>query len=647
MKKLSSLMVLMLLVQQVVAQAGGHLKLSDETPLAGEKITLTYDPGSTPLAGKKDISAAIFYLDNKDYPVADIELKADGSLLTGDFTIVNNCKAFFIRMSSGKVMDTNDSTGYVYMVYRDKQPVPGAYAAKGYLLSGAYTWAGLKIDMETSAGLYQKEFELYPESKKEYQIRYYGMLGRNLATRAILEQKITELASSDNEIEMAMAVALLQSQRKMKEAAVLQAAIKAKFPDGQVAKNDLRNTQSMAFNQEKDVIKKERIYQTYIKNYPENTNTRKTIEDYYRLVLAKGYLYNNDLVNFFKYESIVKDKSGLPVHMNVVASRLADDALRLRDAEKLSKRALDILTDEINHPEGFVNAPPSENKRNNQALYYVCADTYAGILYKLKKPTEALKYERDVYDHIHSATAPMNENYMLILAANGQYAEAQKIGERAIRGDMGSAVVRAELKKDYIKTKGSVAGFTTYLAGIENIAKDRAKEKIAKTMINLPAPNFMLKDLAGKTVSLASLKGKVVIIDFWATWCGHCLESFPGMQLAVNKYKNDPDVVFLFVDCLERNQNYMPAVKKLLAENKYHFHVLLDEPGADGLQSKVVSSYSMDGLPVKFIIDKAGNIRFKYVGYSGIPEALLAEIDNMIDLAKNPDSVAAPKTTSN
>jgi len=649
MKKRSVLIVpmILLLVRQVMAQAGGHLQLSDAYPSAGETLTLTYDPAGTPLADKKDIRAAVFYLDNKDYPVADIDLKADGGLLTGDFTIVNNCKAFFIRMSSGKLMDTNDSTGYVYLVYQDKKPVAGAYAAKGYLLSGLYTWAGIKIDVEASTVLYQKEFELYPESKKEYQIRYYGMLGHNPSTRAILDQKITELESSDNEIEMAMAAALLGSQKKMKESAALNAAIKAKFPDGVVARNEMMNKLSLAFNQENDVAKKDLIYQAFIKNNPEEKNAHRTIQDYYRLELAKGYLLKGDLVNFYKYEGVLKDKTKIPVYMNSVAANWADDGLRLADAEKLSKRALDILTDEINHPEGYVNAPPSENKRNNQALYDVCADTYARILYKLKKTAEALKYEQAVFDHIRSATALMNENYMLILAANGKYAEAQKIGERAIRGAMGSEVIRAELKKDYIKTKGSATGFAVYLAAIESLANDRAKEKIAKTMINLPAPDFSLKDLAGKTVSLASLKGKVVIIDFWATWCGHCLESFPGMQLAVNKYKTDPNVVFLFVDCLERTKSYVPAVKKLLAENQYKFHVLLDETGSDGRQSRVVSSYSMDGLPVKFIIDKAGNIRFKYLGYSGIPEALVAEISNMIELAKAPDSVTAPKTTAN
>src|ERR1700712_3282810 len=85
-----------LAMQCAFAQTESHLKLSDAYPAAGEKVTLTYDPTGTTLDGKKDLTAAVYYLDNKDYPVADIDLKTNEKLLTGEITVPATAKAFFI-----------------------------------------------------------------------------------------------------------------------------------------------------------------------------------------------------------------------------------------------------------------------------------------------------------------------------------------------------------------------------------------------------------------------------------------------------------------------------------------------------------------------------------------------------------------------
>jgi len=141
-----------------------------------------------------------------------------------------------------------------------------------------------------------------------------------------------------------------------------------------------------------------------------------------------------------------------------------------------------------------------------------------------------------------------------------------------------------------------------------------------------------------------------VIVDFWATWCGPCKASFPGMQVAVNKYKDNPNVKFLFVDCWENGDDFAVGVKKFIGDNKYTFHVLLDEKAASGKQEKALSTYNVDGIPTKFIIDKNGNIRFKFVGFMGnSPEALADDVSNMIDMAADPAAVivAATKGTSN
>jgi thiol-disulfide isomerase/thioredoxin len=142
------------------------------------------------------------------------------------------------------------------------------------------------------------------------------------------------------------------------------------------------------------------------------------------------------------------------------------------------------------------------------------------------------------------------------------------------------------------------------------------------------APDFNLTDLSGKSVKLSELKGKTVILDFWATWCGPCINSFPGMKQAMEKYKNNPDVQFLFVNTFERvdQSQWKTTVNNFVNQRGFNtFPIIFDMGG------EVALNYGVNGIPAKFCIDKEGKIKFKSTGYMGSNELIVQEMTKWIE----------------
>ncbi|GAA0886381.1 MULTISPECIES: TlpA family protein disulfide reductase [Sphingobacterium] len=176
--------------------------------------------------------------------------------------------------------------------------------------------------------------------------------------------------------------------------------------------------------------------------------------------------------------------------------------------------------------------------------------------------------------------------------------------------------------------------FTTVQAQNNSAISDAPslKAKFEQQLIKKQAPDFTLEDIDGKKVSLNSFKGKTVIIDFWATWCKPCIGSFPGMQATVERYKNDKDVIFLFIDTWESSENYKEEVKTFLAQNGYTFHVLFDE--MKDPQKTITNLYDVKGIPNKIIIDKQGFIRLQSAGSGRDKDQILSEMTAKIELVK-------------
>ena len=165
--------------------------------------------------------------------------------------------------------------------------------------------------------------------------------------------------------------------------------------------------------------------------------------------------------------------------------------------------------------------------------------------------------------------------------------------------------IQAEAKGICLKNL-FVRSFVLFLLGLSLLLVSGCSKE-EKGVVFGKAPDFSLKNLEGEEIALSKLRGKVVLLDFWATWCGPCRESIPHL---IDLYKTYQPKGFTIIGMSVDKENEEAALRRFVKSMDIPYSVVLSP-------ESLARQYGISGIPTTFLIDREGKILEKIVGFNG------------------------------
>lgn len=244
--------------------------------------------------------------------------------------------------------------------------------------------------------------------------------------------------------------------------------------------------------------------------------------------------------------------------------------------------------------------------------------------------------ETELYERVNAYRAAISDNYAQLLAGRSRLTDAFRVYESLIKIHKDTDILLnyaevlkrlnryeasllasidalqmnpgSEPAKEQINDTASLLGYSkaeirTMIDETVFVGRNIMRQDLLADELNLPMPEFELEGIDSGRVSSEDLRGRILIVSFFATWCPPCKEELPHLNDLYMKYRNDGEVEIIAVST-DRDRYLVPP---FIREHGYQFPVYY----ADGLND----AFGVKGIPTLFVIDKHGIIRYKKIGY--------------------------------
>ncbi len=605
------------------------VQISPVQPKIGDKITISF-------SGKNQLvtPVLIFSYSNFFEMPNSIPFSLDAQQWKTSFVVPRYAKYASFYIKQGDSIYKIDSKNHFEIIfYKDSKPVFDTYLYKSYSL-GAQMGKSDSLKIRANE-LITKEITLHPTNyaaklkllsnqmaDDKQNAKQYLKEGLQL-----IDQKLKENPTNMGNINQVTMGYLILGQNARID--TLRDYLLKKYPKSEVAYEFLYEIAYKTKNEAERIRKLEQLlnYQTDGENSTLSGIHQHLFEYYAKLKDEKRALLHARGVAKVQNPWLARE-------IKEIASLLTDNNLALDTAKMYAEKALALVDSypfgviryfpEYGYIPGYVaNRPVLIEEQKGEILSII------GNIYVRQK-----KYE--LAEKTLKQAMALSKNIAVYhnLAYLYEQTKQPKLAFDSYRNILlqmpVDSIMLQNFKKNYIAYNGKVEGFETQLALLQSDWEKQNLPKLRAGKLNVAAPIFTyVYDMDGKLVDPAMLKDKIVVLDFWATWCVPCIEGFPYMQKVYNQYKDQKDIVFMIMNSGSKNtlQDAITWVK----QNKFTFPIYYND-------RKLAEAFNVTTIPSTFLIDRAGKIQYKTVGFEGpIMQAKLAlEIKDLLGQLDRP-----------
>lgn len=603
------------------AQGQEKLKITPAFPERGQEITIRYDPSAAEAAiSDTATNLEIFFTYSNLYELpARIPLKKNGAYWETSFVLPRYATYATFYVQSGAQKDQpGPGRHFEIAVYENGKRVKDGYLYEGYSLPAQKGRVPGLAAMQAS--LFEKELEQYPDNyEAKLRLLNYRIgassgesekAGYRKKAEAIIAAKFYEDPGNMGSLNRVTMGYLIIGENSRLDS--IRQVVKQKYPNTQAGYELLIGDITEGGDTARMIRQLEQLVKT------ENASNRKYLADAHQ-ALMKLYAVRNQAAKALYHlkKSGADDSPYRPQTLKMQAEVLMRAGIGLDTAYALAQQAL-TLADQFPagliryFPEtGYLPAPVPAEKRAATTQQAKGSVSSLLALIELKRGHEkaALQWMDSALHRSTDVETLSNAGFFYTSTGLPDKAfEAYKNIMLQVPEDM---VSLGRMKDSYSRWKHGLSGWEEQMTLLNDQWREAMTARLKTEMVQVKAHDFFknMVDLQGKPVSEQIIKNKIVIIDFWATWCVPCMHEMPYVQKAFEKYAAAPDVAFMIVN--SGSKNTLQDAQGWWGNKKYTFPVYYNT------DEQVGDKFGFNFIPAVYIIDKNGYIRFKTIGFEG------------------------------